>query len=203
MNIWRYTLLICLFVSGCNFNPSTSPKATISPVPTAEVEQQVQELWNRLDKGSPPTNKPPIAWNPAYSILFPDEWPPTPATIWVRYVYAQGIDMDLLDGVRVAAPWAKLELRGNPATITIIPISASLEPVTIQGVEPIDAATQAVLAKGDEVSTYCLQLTAMPQSNSPSVADMRAFYQTWLKYNGALVELIRPNHEEFLAWLNE
>jgi hypothetical protein len=113
------------------------------------------------------------------------------------------MDMDLRDGVRVAAPWAKLELRGSGATATIVPLSASLEPVTVQGVVPIDAATQAVLAKGDEVSAYCLQLTALPQPNSPPATAMRAFYRTWLKYNGALVELIRPNHEKFLTWLNE
>jgi len=201
MKLWPYTSLACLFVSGCSFNPSAGP--TISPVPTAGVEQQFQELWDRLDKGSPPANKPPVLWNPAYSALFPNEWPPTPATIWVRYAYAQGRDMNLSDGVRVAAPWARLELRGSPATVTIVPLSASLEPVTIQGVTPIDAATQAVLAKGDDVSAYCLQLTALPPPNSPPAAEMRAFYQTWLKYNGALVKLIQPSHEKFLAWLNE
>jgi hypothetical protein len=203
MKMWPYTLLTCLFVSGCSFSPSAGPAATNSPIPTAGAEQQLQEVWKRLDQGTPPANKLPISWRPAYSVLFPNEWPPTSATIWVRYAYAQGMDMDLHDGVRVSAPWARLELRGNLDTVTIVPLSNRLEPVTIQGVTPIDAATQAVLAKGDEVSAYCLQLTALPQPNSPPAADMRAFYQTWLKYNGALVKLIQPNHEKFLAWLNE
>ncbi len=203
MKMWRYTLLACLLMSGCSFNPSAGPAATISPIPTAEAEQQLQGLWNRLDKGAPPVNKLPIAWRPAYSVLFPGEWPPTPTTTWIRYAYAQGMDMDLHDAVRVAAPWAKLELRGNSATVTIVPLSAKLEPATIQGVQPIDAATQAMLAKGDAVSDYCLQLTTLPQPNSAQSADMRTFYRTWLKYNGALVDLIRAKHAKFLAWLND
>lgn len=206
MKMLRYALLACLLVGGCSFNPSAAgPAAMISPVPTPTpgVEQHLKGLWDRLDKGSPPANKPPIAWSPAYSALFPSEWPPTQATIWVRYAYAQGMDMDLRDGVRVAAPWARLEMRGSQATVTIVPLSARLEPTSIQGVEPIDGATRAVLAKANDVSAYCLQLTALPQPNSPPANDMRAFYRTWLKYNGALVKLIKPNHEKFLAWLNE
>jgi hypothetical protein len=217
MQLWRYTLLACLLVSGCSFNPSANPATTndqaptvkagaatataIDPVPTAKVEQQLQNLWYRLDKGAPPTNKLPIAWKPAYSVLFPREWPPTPTTTWVRYAYAQGMDMDLHDGVRVASPWARLELRGNSTTVTIVPLYAKLEPVTTQGITPIDAATQAVLAKEGDVSAYCLQLTALP--NSAEVAQIRAFYQTWLKYNGALVDLIRADHTKFLAWVND
>jgi hypothetical protein len=73
--------------------------------------------------------------------------------------------------------------------------------VDTQGVQPIDEATQAVLAKEETVSAYCLQLMALP--TGPEVAELRAFYQTWLKYNGALVDLIRSNHEKFLAWVNE
>ncbi len=203
MKMWFYALLTGLLVSGCSFGPSSGPTATVSPVPTAGVEQQLQGLWDRLDKGSPPTNKLPIAWSPAYSAPFPTEWPPSAATIWVRYAYAQGMDMDLHDAVRVAAPWARLEMRGSQAAVTIIPLSARLEPVSVQGVQPIDAATRAVLAKENDVSAYCLQLTALPEPNSAPAAEMRSFYRTWLKYNGALVNLIRPNHAGFLAWVNE
>ncbi|MFN8456844.1 MAG: hypothetical protein U0401_19630 [Anaerolineae bacterium] len=48
----------------------------------------------------------------------------------------------------MAAPWAKLELRGSSPTVSIIPLSSNLEPVTTPGVVPLDTATQAVLAKG-------------------------------------------------------
>ncbi|MBI5030661.1 MAG: hypothetical protein HZB51_09045 [Chloroflexi bacterium] len=219
MNMWHYSLLACLLLSSCSSNSPTKPTTTIrpfptagktteptakiNPVPTAGVEQQLQELWNRLDKGTPPANKLPISWKPAYSVLFPGEWPPSATTTWVRYAYAQGMDMDLRDGVRVAAPWAKLEFRGNSDNVTIVPLSAKLEPVTIQGVQPIDAATQAILAKGDAVSTFSLQLTALPQPKNPQLVEMRTFYRTWLKYNGAFVNLIRSNHSKFLEWLND
>ncbi len=203
MKMWCYALLTGLLVSGCSSGPSSGPMSTVSPVPTAGVEQQLQRLWDRLDKGSPPSDKLPIVWSPAYSAPFPIEWPPSAATIWVRYAYAQGMDMDLHDAARVAAPWAKLEMRSSQASVTIVPLSGRLEPVSVQGVQPIDAATRAVLAKENDVSAYCLQLTALPEPKSPPAAEMRSFYRTWLKYNGALVELIRPNHEKFLAWLNE
>lgn len=203
IKMWRYILLICLLMTSCNPNSSIGPAATVSPIPTVQVKQQLQALWDKLDRGPTPANQLPIAWSPAYSALFPTEWPPTPATVWVRYAYAQRIDLNLHDGVRVAAPWAKLELRGGLNTVILTPLGAKLEPVSTQGVTPLDEAAQAVLATGDEVSAYCLQLTALPQSNNPQTAAMRAFYQTWLQYNGALVELIRPNHEKFLAWLSE
>jgi hypothetical protein len=203
MKLWYYTLLACLLLSGCSFNASATPAATISPVPTVKVEQQIQALWAQLDQGSAPANKPSLTWRPAYSVLFPNEWPPTPSTTWVRYAYAQGLDLELHDAVRVSAPWAKLELRGNSDTVTIVPLTPKLEPVTTQGVQPIDEATQAALAQEAAVSTYCRQLTALPQPNSPQSTDMRAFYRTWLKYNGALVDLIRSNHAGFLAWVNE
>jgi hypothetical protein len=178
--------------------------ATISPVPTTDVDQHLQTLWKQLDQGTPPANKMPIYWQQADSVLFPSEWPPTANTIWVRYLYAQGVDMEnLADAVRISPPWARVELRGNATTVTIVPLNTRLEPVTTQGMQPIDEATQAVLAKEDAVSVYCLALTALPQSKNPEVSEMRAFYQTWLKYNGALVDLIRSNHEKFLNWINE
>jgi hypothetical protein len=204
MKIWFFSLPICLLVIACGFNPfARSAGAAISPVPTTEVAKQFQGLWARLDKGVPPANKLPISWNPSYSVLFPSEWPPTPTTTWVRYAYAQGMDMDLHDGVRVTGPWARLELHGSQSTASIVPLSGTLEAVTIQGVQPIDSATQAVLAGGDDVSAYCLRLTALPQANNPSTDDMRIYYHTWFKYNGAFVDLIRKDHEKFLAWVNE
>jgi hypothetical protein len=204
MKMWCYTLLACLLLSGCSFKLPTAPAATISPVPTAAAEQQLQALWNQLDKGAAPTDKLPITWQPAYSALFPSEWPPTPSTIWVRYAYAQGSDLEnLRDAVRISAPWARLELRGNLGMVTIVPLSAKLEPASTQGVQPLDEAAQVVLAKEAAVSAYCLQLTASPQPNSLQAANMRAFYRAWLKYNRALVDLIHSNHTGFLAWVNE
>jgi hypothetical protein len=219
MKMLRFSLLAYLLLNSCSFTSSgkptatnspvptagkpTEPMAKISPVPTAGVEQQLQDLWNRLDKGAAPTNQMPISWRPAYSVLFPSEWSSTANTTWVRYAYAQGMDIDLRDGVRISAPWARLEFRGNADTVTIVLLSAKLEPMTTQGVQPIDAATQAILAKGDTVSAYCLQLTALPQSNNPQTIEMRTFYRTWLKYNGAFAALVRANHAQFLAWVNE
>ncbi len=40
-------------------------------------------------------------------------------------------------------------------------------------------------------------------ANDPPLAEMQTFYQTWLKYNGAFVGLIRSNHAQFLGWVNQ
>lgn len=154
MKTWSFTFLVCLLASSCSFNASAGPAAA-SPVPTAKVEEQLQGLWDKLDQGTPPANKLPTSWSPAYSVLFPTEWPPTPNTLWIRYAYAQGMDVNLHDGVYVSAPWARVELRGNSTIASIVPLSTRLEPVTTQGVVPIDAETQAMLAKEAEVSASC------------------------------------------------
>lgn len=201
--MWRYVLVVCLLVSGCIFDHAAVTSPAVGQSPTPNIDQQLQVLWDHLDKGSSTANKRSLVWSPAYSPLFPAEWPPTSNTAWVRYAYAQAVDMDLRDAVRIAAPWAKVEMRGNPGTAAIVSLRDRLEPMTTQGVQPIGSATQAILAKMSDVSAYCLQLTALPNPNSQPATEMRAFYRTWLKYNGAFVSLIQPNHQKFLAWLNE
>jgi hypothetical protein len=138
---------------------------------------------------------------PAYSPLFPTEWPPTPTTQWLRYAYAQGQDVSLADGVHVAKPWAQVEMSGDSATAVIIPLSIKLEPFAIQGVSPLEAESLAVLKQEDQVSTYALSLKDLPEPITDEITAMRAFYQTWLNYNGTIASEIKPNHTAFFEWL--
>ena len=177
--------------------PTTAPNNSVS---AADWELQLQSLWDKLDKGA---SKPTLSWKLSYSVAFPNDWSPTSNTIWTRYAYAQGMDLDLRDAVRIASPWAKLELRGNSATVNIASLSTKLDAVTVQGVSPIDATTRAILAKEKSVTDYALQLTSLPLKTDAQATEMRTFYKTWLKYNGALVDLIKSKHIAFLNWVNE
>jgi hypothetical protein len=174
---------------------------TPANVPLTELSSRLETLWNTLDQDEAPTDNLPIIWQPAYSPLFPTEWPPTPTTAWVRYAYAHGQDIALADGVRVAKPWARAELRDGSSTAALVPLSPKLEPFEVQGVSPIDAETLALFDKAEQVSAYCLTLQTLPDLNTGEAATMRTFYQVWLNYNGVIAGIIKPSHAAFFEWI--
>ena len=169
----------------------------------SELAGQIDALWRTVDKGATAKDKPPIAWSPRTTPAFPTSWPPTSATTWVRYVYAAGRDLGggLADGERVARPWARVELRPGAATAAIVPLSARLEPLDIQGVRPIDGATLAILRTEEQVTAAGRRLTALPDPAAAETAELRAFYRAWLSLNGVIASAIRPDHGAFLAWV--
>lgn len=171
-------------------------------VPLTELPAHLETMWTKLDKGPAPKDGPPIMWQPAYSPLFPTAWPPQANTVWVRYAYGQGQDMSLSDGMRIAKPWARIEFQGSDSA-GVIPLPQKLEPFEVQGVSPLDADTQALLQKGEEVSTYCLSLKEAPAPDSPDTILMRRFYQSWLEYNGAIAAALKPDHPAFFKWLSQ
>jgi hypothetical protein len=206
MNIYiAWAWLACLGLAACSLNPlivseSASIQAPID-VPINELTPRLEAMWDTLDQGEAPPDILPVLWRAAYSPLFPTEWPPTPSTVWVRYAYAYGQDVNLADGARVARPWARAELRGGSSTAAIVPLSPKLEPFEIQGVSPLDAETSALFDKGEQVSTYCLGLQALPNLNTSEAATMRTFYQAWLNYHGAIASVIKPSHAVFFEWI--
>jgi hypothetical protein len=197
--------LACLALAACGFNPLAALKSTSVPspmtVPLSQLTSRLESLWGQLDQSEPSPDSNPILWQPAYSPLFPTEWPPTPTTQWLRYAYAQGQDMSLADGVHVAKPWAQVEMSGDSATAVITPLSIKLEPFAIQGVTPLEAETLAVLKQEDQVSTYAMRLKELPDPNTDEITAMRAFYQTWLNYNGTIASDINLHHIAFFNWL--
>jgi hypothetical protein len=78
-------------------------------------------------------------------------------------------------------------------------LSAALESVGIQGVLPLDAASSAALKKGPQVQTQLLQLTALP--GETTAAEVREYYRTWIKFNGAFVKQVRADHAGFFDWI--
>ena len=202
-----WVLLASWGLVACNLNPFTvaesEPMPSPTPVPLAELAAHLETMWDQLDQGQAPKDSLPIFWQPAYSPLFPTAWPPGPDTIWVRYAYGQGQDMSITDGVRIAKPWARVEFRGDKSAGIIIPLTQKVEPFEVQGVSPLDAETQALMQKSEQISTYCLNLKEAPSPDAPNTVTMRRIYQSWLKYNGAIAAVIKPDHSAFFEWVNQ
>jgi hypothetical protein len=202
-----WILLAVWGLVACGPNPvavsESAPIPSSTPVLLTELPAHLETMWTKLDQGQAPKDGPPsIMWQPAYSPLFPTAWPPEANTVWVRYAYGQGQDMSLNDGVRIAKPWAHIEFRGD-GSVGVIPLTQQLEPFEVQGVSPLNADTQALLQKGEQVSTYCLSLKGAPAPDSPDAVTMRRFYQSWLKYNGAIAAEIKPDHSTFFEWVSQ
>ena len=79
-------------------------------------------------------------------------------------------------------------------------LSTALESASIQGVTPLDANSKAALDTGAAVSARCLKLTALPDEQT--AVELRTYYRTWIKLNGAFVALVRANHASFLDWID-
>ena len=79
-------------------------------------------------------------------------------------------------------------------------LSTALESASIQGVTPLDANSKAALDTGAAVSARCLKLTALPDEQT--AVELRTYYRTWIKFNGAFAAFIRPGHAAFLDWIN-
>lgn len=142
------------------------------------------------------------AWSETESPLFPLSWPPTADTVWVSYTFAYGSNPStLMDGVYVTPPLSKTEWEGGKSTTTVL--SKDRKQETTQGVVPLDEQAGAILETGPRVSAYCLKLTALPDQPTSDAQDMLAYYQTWFKYNGAFLELIRNDHADFIEWVEQ
>jgi len=164
----------------------------------AEVSVRLTQMWNEVKKDDS------LQWEPAYTPLFPTEWPPLPRTLWVSYAYATAHNQDVTDAVVVGAPWAIVEYSaGSTPTAKIVPLGNRVEEVGLQGVAPLQEGDSNDLSKQGATFNYSLSLVGEPDDSSDEVADMRAFYNAWLRHNGTITSLVRESHLEFLDWVEE
>ncbi len=167
------SVLLVIFLCACNF-AARLPKTATRPDMTA---------WTKIE-----------------SPLLPADWPPTAETVWVRYTFAYGNNpAALMDGAYVTYPLSKTEWKGGVSTTT--ELSSDMTQAAVQGVIPLDSQTSAILENGKQVSEYCLKMAEPPDPNTPETKEMLAYYQTWFKYNGAFLGLIRENHADFIDWV--
>lgn len=169
----------------------------------AEARAQLDQLWTALKKPAATANDAPgTLWDKALTPPLPLSWPPAPGMDWVQYAYAYGRDFQIADGVRVGKPWATITLHAD-GTATLAQLSATLEDGGVQGVTPVGQEQQAILQTGETAQATALSLTALPDPSSPPAREVKAYYASWLFYNGAIAGLVRANHAPFFAWLKE
>lgn len=167
--------LLAIFICACNF-AGALPKAASQPDMT---------VWR--ETGSP---------------LFPLNWPPTLDTAWASYAFAYGSNpATLIDGNYVTSPLSKTEWKRGTSTTTVL--SSDMKQAAVQGVVPLDEQASTILNSGSQVSAYCMKITALPDPTLPETKDMLAYYQTWFKYNGAFLDLIRNDHADFIKWVEQ
>jgi hypothetical protein len=166
-----------------------------------QVPYRLDDVWQSVSKGMSPN------WGPEYTPLFPTEWPPQPRTLWIRYAYATGAhakapNTDVLDVIIVGPPWALAEFSaGSDPKARVVLLGNKIEEIGSYDYVPPNADDAASLSNEEAVFNYCLGLTAAPDEGSTEVAQMRAFYNAWLRYNGTIGDLIGPNHRAFLSWV--
>jgi hypothetical protein len=152
-------------------------------------------------KNTSATSEPEIAlsWNQTESPIFPDTWPPNENTIWVSYIFAYGVGPELMDGTRVSPPLAIKEWNSGITTET----GNKMEVAAIQGVVPLDDASIAILETRDDVTKFCLSLSALPDPLSEQARAALAFYSTWFQYNSTILDWIRMDHAAFIEWVRQ
>jgi hypothetical protein len=132
-----------------------------------------------------------VWWDPRVAPPLPSEWPMTPKGTLVRWVYAAGRDMNLSDGERVAAPWARIDLSAEGAR-NLTTLSSALEPFDTQGVRPVSKAEVEVLG----------QLAEAEASLRKNDLDaVKAGYCAWRSMNGTIAQRIEPKHAAFFKAL--
>ncbi len=161
--------------------------------------KQLDEAWESLQA---PASQPgqefaAVHWSMAITPPLPADMPPR--GIVRVYAYATGFDVagGLVDGVRVAAPWAEVQhLFGKPQAIALRVLRNMIEPIGIQGVRPVGPEE---LRSSSDQDSWAGWLRAGTSGRAAAAAH-RA-YQHWRADNGVIAAALKPELPEFFAWL--
>jgi hypothetical protein len=135
-------------------------------------------------------------WEPELSPLFPTRWPATRGTLVLRYAYARGSSMDLIDGEHTAAPWAIVCREGIKRDLSLVGPFLDLG---IQGVRPLEE-DEVDQPRPDELADEFRSLVIAGLPPRPP-SRIRAAYQAWQAQNGVIAEVLARLQAGFFAWL--
>lgn len=167
----------------------TAPSPARSEPPMS-FDALVEPAWKQVTKPSGPSKQGPgVMWRFRVSPPLPADWPMTPKSAVVYWVYAGGFDVSVHDGERVAAPWARIDEQPD-GTRALTVLSKALEGDAIQGVKPISKA------EAEQVGTVFSTAAALRANDT---AALKAAWAGWLRYNGVIASKLRPRHEAFFA----
>lgn len=180
-----------LMLTACSVGhtaPLMMSEDTVLPV--TQVQPALDVTWRTLD------SRDDMIWSAARTPFFPNEWPPTPSTVWTSLVYAYGNDpaSGLADGQHVAAPWARVEMSAAAQTARIITLRDSLiDSGTIQGMRPL--SQQEI-----EAITPAVETAGPPDLSAADAENLRRYYGFWLRNHGAVSKSLAIP-EGFLQWV--
>ena len=168
---------------------------------TADLEAALKTLWR--ETAHEVTKETPRGsardWIMQQTTWLPSEWPPTPGTVWTRYVY--GLDV-ALDGVAgVSAPIARVERKtGEDPNRILIPMARRLKVVAARPVRPKGGWRYT----GDDEKRVLAQVLSLTQAQPAEAKDalgLVAYYRSWKLGNEEITAEVAARHREFFAWL--
>ena len=185
---------------------SVTPTQPITPAPLAmTTEPKTAQDWQAELKqafATLPQVQTDATWQMTVTPPFALQWPPTPNTTWVRYVYATRVDIQkIADAAEVALVWAEVR-QHKDGTAEVRVLRKMLLPYGTQGVRPLSQDEANVFAKRDSVESFALSLTAAPDPSSQATQDLLAFYRAWVKTNGEIYGAFALQHSAFAYWLD-
>jgi hypothetical protein len=157
------------------------------------LEALIDPAWKQV-KPKPPgisMKGPGPSWRYRVAPPMPSDWPMTPKSTIVRWVFAAAIDYGLSDGERVAAPWARIDVAPD-GTAKLTVVSKALEGNDIQGVKPIMKTEADLVRKVFETSDAL---------RAGDLAAVKEPWCKWLQYNGVIAAKLKPKHEAFFTAL--
>jgi len=147
------------------------------------------------------SDSPGRSWTPAVTPPFPTRWPPERDHLVVRYLYATCFDPQVMDGVRVGAPWGRLECSGGDRRRPrFVRMAGSIREIGIQGVRPVTKEEMAIYEKSGIAESGLRALVGMPYESDPGTPPLRNYYRAWCGHNGVIVSEIASLHEPFFRW---
>jgi hypothetical protein len=166
----------------------------------AAVEERAKPELDKVapkSKGGPPAKQ--VGWQVLVSPALPSSWPPKCDGIWVVDVYALGHTADIIDGARIAAPWARATLDRGGKIVSFERRSEKLEDLGIQGISPVEKALFERLEAAELVLIDVTDRRFVPVDKEAS--ELRAGYCGFFRLNGVIGARLRKEHGAFFDWL--
>ncbi|MEK7276202.1 MAG: hypothetical protein AAB427_02530, partial [Chloroflexota bacterium] len=118
------------------------------------------------------------------------------------YAFAYGRDFGrLMDAVRVAAPWARVEKYLSESLLPKTELIAdAIREIGIQGVRPISRDEVVVSDSGAPIESLLARLSGSLDENL-TTRSVKEYYRFWQANNGVVAGEIQPRHGEFFRWV--
>lgn len=187
--------IVCLFMPQV-LSGKEVPRVIALKDSQAEVRQLFQ---NAVDESPKVGEKGKREWLLTFTTWLPNEWPPTPKTIWTRYAY--GLDVALDGASGVSEPVARLERGvGDPKQVTLVSMAGRLNRIGTHPVRP-HGGWRYTLEDEQRVLQHALALTSEPTIDARGTIGLISYFQSWRLGSAEIAAHVAHKHKAFFAWL--